>query len=231
MRGVAGALPSSSDVVICVFLSVLSFGLRTPERALSVPTWCQLESLYSPAASTRLGRTAHHRQERHEQLSSFRDRNDKEMQFLNTQMTAIKQDREKLMDQFNLVKKTMDSHVEETTKLKAQIADHTHQMDVHERNIQSVSREISGLLGERWAADHIVMSSPLRSVRGVAPAHRHVTVSTFAHRVPEGTCTSGMPNASCENLGGPATVGRDKRSGAEAWGGKRDGRGTGHGGA
>mmetsp|Transcript_60345 Transcript_60345/g.174163 ORF Transcript_60345/g.174163 Transcript_60345/m.174163 type:complete len:884 (-) Transcript_60345:118-2769(-) len=87
-------------------------------------------------------------QERHEQLSSLRDRNDKEMQYLNGQMTAIKQDREKLMDQFNLVKKTMDSHVDETTKLKAQIAEHTQKMDAHERNIQSVSREISGLLGK-----------------------------------------------------------------------------------
>merc|ERR1719230_1287614 len=32
-------------------------------------------------------------QERHEQLCSLRDRNDKEMQYLNTQMTAIKADR------------------------------------------------------------------------------------------------------------------------------------------
>merc|ERR1719499_2988399 len=59
-------------------------------------------------------------QERHEQLSSLRDRNDMEMQYLNTQMTSIKQDREKLMDQFNIIKRTMDGHVEETTKLKSQ---------------------------------------------------------------------------------------------------------------
>jgi len=118
-------------------------------------------------------------QERHEQLSSLRDRNDKEMQYLNTQMTSIKQDREKLLDQFNIVKKTMDGHVEETTKLKTSIAEHTHHMEVHERNIQNVSREISNLLGkmdsetsEQTTCERVTNNSEKR----IKKVHEDVTV-------------------------------------------------------
>mmetsp|Transcript_47873 Transcript_47873/g.137341 ORF Transcript_47873/g.137341 Transcript_47873/m.137341 type:complete len:888 (+) Transcript_47873:97-2760(+) len=87
-------------------------------------------------------------QERHEQLSSLRERNDKEMQYLNTQMTAIKQDREKLMDTFNIVKRTMDGHIDEANKNKAAIAEHNTAIEVHERNIQKVSRDITALMGK-----------------------------------------------------------------------------------
>jgi len=82
-------------------------------------------------------------QERHEQLCALRDRNDKEMQYLQGQMTTIKQDREKLMDQFNMLKKNMDQHVEDTQKLKASITEHTRSMEVVERNMQNVSRDIT----------------------------------------------------------------------------------------
>merc|ERR1719460_362204 len=47
-------------------------------------------------------------QERNEQLSALKDRNDREMTHLNAQMTQHKQDREKLMEQFNFHKKAMD---------------------------------------------------------------------------------------------------------------------------
>merc|ERR1719230_1297845 len=83
-------------------------------------------------------------QERHEQLCSLRDRNDKEMQYLHSQMTTIKQDREKLMDQFNVLKKSMDGHIDETTKLKAAVNEHNHTLEVVERNVQGVSRDITG---------------------------------------------------------------------------------------
>merc|ERR1719188_1474242 len=63
-------------------------------------------------------------------------------------MTAIKQDREKLMDQFNMLKRSMDSHIDETTKLKASINEHNHTMEVVERNVQNVSREITSLMGK-----------------------------------------------------------------------------------
>jgi len=95
-----------------------------------------------------LNQSIRQEQERHEQLCSLRDRNDKEMQYLNTQMTAIKQDREKLMDQFNMLKKSMDSHIDETTKLKSSINEHNHTMEVVERNVQAVSRDITGLMAK-----------------------------------------------------------------------------------
>merc|ERR1719230_1435456 len=48
-------------------------------------------------------------QERNEQLSALKDRNDREMTHLNSAMTAHKQDREKLMEQFNVLKRSMDT--------------------------------------------------------------------------------------------------------------------------
>merc|ERR1719331_1553837 len=63
-------------------------------------------------------------QERNEQLSALRDRNDREMTHLNSNMTAIKQDREKLMEQFNVLKRSMDMCTEETAKHHSNIADH-----------------------------------------------------------------------------------------------------------
>jgi len=85
-------------------------------------------------------------QERHEQLSSLKDRNDREMTHLNTGMTTIKQDREKLMEQFNVLKRSMDHTTEETAKHNMSVADHEHQHQVVERNIQQVSRDATSLL-------------------------------------------------------------------------------------
>merc|ERR1719217_1017360 len=55
-------------------------------------------------------------QERNEQLSSLRDRNDREMTHLNSQMTSHKAEREKLMEHFNVLKRSMDQCTEETAK-------------------------------------------------------------------------------------------------------------------
>lgn len=87
-------------------------------------------------------------QERHEQLSSLKDRNDREMQHLNSQMTTIKQDRERLMDNFNTLKRSMDGTMDETQKLNMNIQDSEHQMQVVEKNIQEVSRKTTSLLSQ-----------------------------------------------------------------------------------
>jgi len=85
-------------------------------------------------------------QERNEQLSALRDRNEREMTHLNTGMTTIKTDREKLMDHFNVLKRSLDTITEETTKLHSNIADHDHQHQVVEKNVQQVSRDTTALL-------------------------------------------------------------------------------------
>ncbi|CAE7442879.1 Coiled-coil domain-containing protein 40 [Symbiodinium microadriaticum] len=87
-------------------------------------------------------------QERHEQLCALRDRNDKEMQYLQSQMTSLKQEREKLMDQYSTLNKSMDQHLEETQKLKAGITEQTRSMEVLDRNMQNVSREITAMVGK-----------------------------------------------------------------------------------
>merc|ERR1719230_2090516 len=109
-------------------------------------------------------------QERNEQLSSLRDRNDKEMQYLHTQMTTIKQDRERLMDQFNILKRSLDSTTDETTKLKASINDGNHQMEVVEKQIQTVSQGMAKLLskiedekGEQTTCDRVAANSRKRA--------------------------------------------------------------------
>merc|ERR1711959_537307 len=87
-------------------------------------------------------------QERHEQLSALRDRNEHEMQYLQTQMTTIKADRERLMEQYNMLKKSLEHTTAETQKLDIGIQDSESQLTVVETNIQKISRETTGLLGK-----------------------------------------------------------------------------------
>ena len=42
----------------------------------------------------------------------------------------------------------MDQHLEETQKLKAAITEQTRSMEVLERNMQNVSREITAMVGK-----------------------------------------------------------------------------------
>lgn len=123
-------------------------------------------------------------QERNEQLCSLRDRNDKEMQHLHGSMTSIRQDRERLMDQFGLLKKSMDGHVEETTRLKASIQDTHHSMEVVERNVQTVSREITGLISkmedetsEQTTCDRVAANSQKR-IRKIMQETQQLEVET-----------------------------------------------------
>merc|ERR1719473_1046387 len=82
-------------------------------------------------------------QEKHEQLSAQRDRNDHEMQYLQTQMANIKADRERLMEQYNMLKRSLDHTTSETQKLDLSIADSEQQLGVVEKSVQKVSRETS----------------------------------------------------------------------------------------
>jgi len=87
-------------------------------------------------------------QERHEQLCALRDRNEKETQYLQSQMTNLKQERERLMDQYTTLNKSMDQHSEETQKYKAGITEQTRSLEVLDRNMQNVSREITAILSK-----------------------------------------------------------------------------------
>merc|ERR1719158_151244 len=72
-------------------------------------------------------------QERHEQLSALRDRNEHEMQYLQTQMTTIKADRERLMEQYNMLKKSLEHTTSETSKLDVGIQNDESELDVVEK--------------------------------------------------------------------------------------------------
>merc|ERR1719498_1178905 len=70
------------------------------------------------------------------------------MTHLNSSMATIKKDREELMEQFNFHKRSMDAVTEETAKLNMNIADHEHQHQVVEKNVQQVSRDATALLSK-----------------------------------------------------------------------------------
>mgnify|MGYP002803838012 FL=1 len=87
-------------------------------------------------------------QERHEQLCALRDRNEKEVQHLQSQMMNLKQEREKLMDNYSALNKSMDQHSEEAQKYKGAITEQTRSLEVLDRNMQNVSREITAIVGK-----------------------------------------------------------------------------------
>jgi chromosome segregation ATPase len=109
-------------------------------------------------------------QERTEQLSSLKDRNDKEMQYLNSQMSSIKQDREKLMDQFNLCKRSLDATTEETAKHNEHIKKHKTDLEAVEKGVQFTSQNLSKLHdklaeeeGEQTTCDRVAANSRKRA--------------------------------------------------------------------
>jgi len=137
-------------------------------------------------------------QERNEQISALRDRNDKEMQFLHSQMTNIKQDREKLMDHFNVLKRSLDSTTEETTKLKANHTEATRQMEVTEKCIQNVSQGHAKLLdkisdehGEQTTCDRVASNSHKRAKKvGEDIAQKEVEIQTLHNEIARVTVDS-----------------------------------------
>merc|ERR1712178_355123 len=70
------------------------------------------------------------------------------MQYLQTQMTTIKADRERLMEQYNMLKKSLEHTTSETSKLDVGIQNDESELEVVEKNIQKVSREATALFGK-----------------------------------------------------------------------------------
>mmetsp|Transcript_57425 Transcript_57425/g.134677 ORF Transcript_57425/g.134677 Transcript_57425/m.134677 type:complete len:887 (+) Transcript_57425:76-2736(+) len=87
-------------------------------------------------------------QERHEQLSALKDRNDKEHANLTSMMTQIKQDKEKLLEQFNVLKKSMDLVNDEANKHRQSLKEHQSQKNTVEKHIQDLSRKTTDLLSK-----------------------------------------------------------------------------------
>merc|ERR1719221_1555538 len=93
-----------------------------------------------------LKNSTRHEQERNEQLTALKDRNDKETQFLQTQMTNHKQEREKLMENFTMLRQTMDQHTQETTQLKVQLKQQEMQQATMDRQHMRVHQETKKLV-------------------------------------------------------------------------------------
>mmetsp|Transcript_48887 Transcript_48887/g.116203 ORF Transcript_48887/g.116203 Transcript_48887/m.116203 type:complete len:887 (-) Transcript_48887:111-2771(-) len=87
-------------------------------------------------------------QERNEQLSALKDRNDKEHGNLTSTMSQIKQDREKLLDQFNMLKKSMELVSDEASKHKQAMKEHESQKNSMEKHLQDLSRKTTDVLGK-----------------------------------------------------------------------------------
>eukprot|EP00928_Gymnodinium_smaydae_P008119 TRINITY_DN1293_c0_g1_i3.p1 TRINITY_DN1293_c0_g1~~TRINITY_DN1293_c0_g1_i3.p1 ORF type:complete len:901 (-),score=260.53 TRINITY_DN1293_c0_g1_i3:81-2738(-) len=117
-----------------------------------------------------LANSTRQEQERAERHSALKDRNDKEMAHLNTSMQGIKQDREKLMDQFNVLKRSLDTNTEETNALKAEHKDVGQKLDTFEKGIQNVCQQMSKLsskiedeASEQTTCDRVAANSRKRA--------------------------------------------------------------------
>jgi chromosome segregation ATPase len=109
-------------------------------------------------------------QERTEQLVALKDRNDKEMQYLNSQMSSIKQDREKLIDHNSVLKKSLESTTEETSKLNENIKQNKSQLEVVEKGVQLTSQNMAKIHqkladeeGEQTTCDRVAANSRKRA--------------------------------------------------------------------
>lgn len=84
-------------------------------------------------------------QEKHEQISALEERNKKEMQYLQGQMTNARAEREKLAEQYNMLKKSLDHTQQKSKTLSLQKQDDQLALNNIEKDIQKASREITRL--------------------------------------------------------------------------------------
>lgn len=87
-------------------------------------------------------------QAKNEQLTALKDRHEKEQSQINTQNANIKLDREKLMDQYNMLNTAKDKAVEETRRMLQTISEHDHALGVIDKNVQSIARQATELMAK-----------------------------------------------------------------------------------
>lgn len=114
-------------------------------------------------------------QEQNEKLGAVEERNNREMQHLQQQMTVVRAERERLASQYSMLKKSLDKADEEGVEFEKAIGTVTNELEIIEKLVQRVSRQITevylkidAFVGDQKTHKRNEMST-LKSVKKVTP--------------------------------------------------------------
>merc|ERR1719199_2022904 len=88
-----------------------------------------------------LARSGRHAQEENEKLAGLLTKNENELSYMQTQMSQIHTDRQRLAERYAMLRKSLDSTTGETGKIKAALKDSQQELQTVEASIQKVARE------------------------------------------------------------------------------------------
>merc|ERR1719316_1230200 len=92
-----------------------------------------------------LGRSGRAAQEQNEKLAQLLGKNEHDMQHMQTQMTQIHTDRQRLAEQYAMLRKSLDHTTGETAKIKVGLKETSQELNHVEQQIQKVSRDTMAL--------------------------------------------------------------------------------------
>merc|ERR1719217_1292954 len=92
-----------------------------------------------------LGRSGRHAQEQNEKLAQLLGKNEHDMQHMQTQMTQIHTDRQRLAEQYAMLRKSLDHTTGETQKVKLRLKEAEQELSGVEQTIQKVARDTMAL--------------------------------------------------------------------------------------
>merc|ERR1719321_1275501 len=88
-----------------------------------------------------LARSGRHAQEENEKLAGLLTKNENELTYMQTQMSQIHTDRQRLAERYAMLRKSLDSTTGETSKIKTALKDSQQELQTVESSIQKVARE------------------------------------------------------------------------------------------
>ncbi len=109
-------------------------------------------------------------QESHEKLSLMEERNTREMQYLQQQMTVVRSERERLAGHYSMLKKSLDHTDAETSHFELAISSCENEVDLLEKSIQKVARSTQ----ELWAKIDLNISDQTTHGRNEAASLKNV---------------------------------------------------------
>merc|ERR1719316_1268123 len=92
-----------------------------------------------------LGRSGRAAQEQNEKLAQLLGKNEHDMQHMQTQMTQIHTDRQRLAEQYAMLRKSLDHTTGETAKVKLRLKEAEQELSGVEQTIQKVARDTMAL--------------------------------------------------------------------------------------
>jgi len=113
-------------------------------------------------------------QEKNEKLSGVEGRNNREMQYLQQQMTVVRGERERLAGQYSMLRRSLDKADEESQQFDNAITSCNNELEILEKYVQRVSRQITEVYNkiEAFVSDQTTSKrnevSTLKSVKKVS---------------------------------------------------------------